>query len=82
MTKPPQILDLRGLSRFGCGATRNRTRDTRIFSPVLYQLSYGTDAVKAWQIYIFFWKIPIMTLNALDFILLWRKWPHFYIHTA
>ena len=29
------------LSRF-CGATRNRTGDTRIFSPLLYQLSYGT----------------------------------------
>ena len=28
---------------FGCcGATRNRTGDTRIFSPLLYQLSYGT----------------------------------------
>ncbi len=25
-----------------CGTTRNRTRDTRIFSPLLYQLSYGT----------------------------------------
>ena len=24
------------------GATRNRTGDTRIFSPFLYQLSYGT----------------------------------------
>ncbi len=24
------------------GATWNRTRDTRIFSPMLYQLSYGT----------------------------------------
>ena len=24
------------------GATRNRTADTRIFSPLLYQLSYGT----------------------------------------
>ena len=30
---------LRGV--FG-GATGNRTRDTRIFSPLLYQLSYGT----------------------------------------
>ena len=29
------------LSTF-CGATRNRTGDTRIFSPLLYQLSYGT----------------------------------------
>ena len=27
-----------------CGATRNRTGDTRIFSPLLYQLSYGTKA--------------------------------------
>ncbi len=25
-----------------CGTTGNRTRDTRIFSPLLYQLSYGT----------------------------------------
>ena len=30
------------LLRFSCGATRNRTGDTRIFSPLLYQLSYGT----------------------------------------
>ena len=28
--------------RIDCGATRNRTGDTRIFSPLLYQLSYGT----------------------------------------
>ena len=27
---------------FRSGATRNRTGDTRIFSPLLYQLSYGT----------------------------------------
>ena len=27
---------------FSGGATRNRTGDTRIFSPLLYQLSYGT----------------------------------------
>ena len=27
---------------FSSGATRNRTGDTRIFSPLLYQLSYGT----------------------------------------
>lgn len=26
-----------------CGATRNRTGDTRIFSPLLYQLSYDTN---------------------------------------
>ena len=28
-----------------CGTTRNRTGDTRIFSPLLYQLSYGTIAL-------------------------------------
>ena len=26
-----------------CGANGNRTSDTRIFSPLLYQLSYGTS---------------------------------------
>ena len=31
--------------RIDCGATRNRTGDTRIFSPLLYQLSYGTFLV-------------------------------------
>ena len=30
------------LLRFYCGVTGNRTRDTRIFSPLLYQLSYDT----------------------------------------
>ena len=30
------------LCTFFGGATRNRTGDTRIFSPLLYQLSYGT----------------------------------------
>ena len=30
-------------NRSFCGATRNRTGDTRIFSPLLYQLSYGTS---------------------------------------
>ena len=36
--------------RFGLdvsGTTRNRTGDTRIFSPLLYQLSYGTIPLKA-----------------------------------
>ena len=28
------------------GATRNRTGYTRIFSPLLYQLSYGTDLLR------------------------------------
>ena len=30
---------------FLCGSTWNRTRDTRIFSPLLYRLSYATSAV-------------------------------------
>ena len=30
------------LALISSGATRNRTGDTRIFSPLLYQLSYGT----------------------------------------
>ena len=32
------------LCTFFGGATRNRTGDTRIFSPLLYQLSYGTSS--------------------------------------
>ena len=38
-------LEIRSLLLFAflqSGATRNRTGDTRIFSPLLYQLSYGT----------------------------------------
>ena len=31
------------LRSFFCGANGNRTSDTRIFSPLLYQLSYGTS---------------------------------------
>ena len=38
-TKNLILLRIRSLS----GATRNRTGDTRIFSPLLYQLSYGTS---------------------------------------
>ena len=34
------------LSALGCGANGNRTSDTRIFSPLLYQLSYGTIVVR------------------------------------
>ena len=29
-----------------CGVGRDRTADTRIFSPLLYQLSYRTDTIK------------------------------------
>ena len=36
---------LRRMTLLHCGATRNRTGDTRIFSPLLYHLSYGTNCV-------------------------------------
>ena len=35
------------------GATRNRTGDTRIFSPLLYQLSYDTKIVNLIQLFLF-----------------------------
>jgi hypothetical protein len=41
-TKNSEILDNEAFRSFTGGATRNRTGDTRIFSPLLYQLSYGT----------------------------------------
>ena len=37
-----KIRDLLNFSSSSSGATGIRTRDTRIFSPLLYQLSYGT----------------------------------------
>ena len=38
------------------GTTRNRTGDTRIFSPLLYQLSYGTIVIACLRVqrYAFF----------------------------
>ena len=44
--KPLNSLKFRGFHLFAVilrGATGIRTRDTRIFSPLLYQLSYGTN---------------------------------------
>ena len=35
-------MEIQGSYFLQSGATRNRTGDTRIFSPLLYQLSYGT----------------------------------------
>ncbi len=46
--KPLNSLKFRGFHLFAVilrGATRNRTGDTRIFSPLLYQLSYGTSLI-------------------------------------
>ena len=43
--KPIEMIEFQWVPRnyrIDSGATRNRTGDTRIFSPLLYQLSYGT----------------------------------------
>ena len=42
-----KIRILRCFAFLCCGATGIRTRDTRIFSPLLYQLSYGTIVMSA-----------------------------------
>ena len=39
---------------FWGGATRNRTGDTRIFSPLLYQLSYGTSLISGAKVGLIF----------------------------
>ncbi len=49
-----QLIDYQLRFRFVSGTTRNRTGDTRIFSPLLYQLSYGTISVLRVQRYCFF----------------------------
>ena len=45
--KSPKLLSDSDLGDFSSGATGIRTRDTRIFSPLLYQLSYGTIVMSA-----------------------------------
>ena len=61
-------------SFFG-GATRNRTGDTRIFSPLLYQLSYGTSIFMfatnvsrlRLQRYANFWNLQTFQQKKYDF---------------
>ena len=46
--KPIEMIEFQWVPRnyrIDSGATRNRTGDTRIFSPLLYQLSYGTSCL-------------------------------------
>ena len=45
--------DLSTLNSLKSGVTRNRTGDTRIFSPLLYQLSYDTKIVNLIQLFLF-----------------------------
>ena len=55
---------------FSSGTTKNRTRDTWIFSPLLYQLSYGTlyfEATKVVKIFLF----PKFYENYL--LILWQQ---------
>ena len=70
------------------GTTRNRTGDTRIFSPLLYQLSYGTIFLrfcvcKGTRIisfpqlfFCFFEKYSCMSEKTRIFALAFRKYPH------
>ena len=39
---------------FGGGETQNRTGDTRIFSPLLYRLSYFAESPKGYEYANFF----------------------------
>ena len=59
--KSPEIFRFQGIkptfkSLMKSGATKNRTRDTRIFSPLLYQLSYGTFLFLRVQRYNYFFN--------------------------
>ena len=52
------------ISVFLRGTTRNRTGDTRIFSPLLYQLSYGTFRLSGCKYTAFFDSTkPLMKKN-------------------
>gem|GEM_PF-6106985 len=42
---PRKHLIIKHLSWFSCGEEGNRTPDTRIFSPLLYRLSYLTNFI-------------------------------------
>ena len=53
-----QVLKICEPSGGGSGATRNRTGDTRIFSPLLYQLSYGTNTLICYSFEFCFAKVP------------------------
>ena len=49
-----KLLSFQITASFWSGATRNRTGDTRIFSPLLYQLSYGTSLIAGAKVRPFF----------------------------
>ena len=59
------------------GATRNRTGDTRIFSPLLYQLSYGTFVIAGAKIGIIF-NTAIVWQRKYE-IFVQREWKSFFL---
>ena len=61
---------------FLSGATKNRTRDTRIFSPLLYQLSYGTIAflIATAKIKGFFTNKKFLEQKYAEIIRLFSNW--------
>ena len=76
--KPLKKLYFSGFHDFSfckSGATRNRTGDTRIFSPLLYQLSYGTSIFMfatnvsrlRLQRYANFWNLQTFQQKKYDF---------------
>ena len=58
------------IEKFFGGATRNRTGDTRIFSPLLYQLSYGTNL---------FWFAVAKVCNIFDCANFWEEKTQFKV---
>ena len=52
------------------GATRNRTGDTRIFSPLLYQLSYGTVVLRVQRYDKFLACANVLIKNFKNFLFL------------
>ena len=71
--KPLKKLYFSGFHDFSfckSGATRNRTGDTRIFSPLLYQLSYGTNL---------FWFAVAKVCNIFDCANFWEEKTQFKV---
>ena len=69
-TKNSETLDNEAFRSFAGGATRNRTGDTRIFSPLLYQLSYGTNL---------FWFAVAKVCNIFDCANFWEEKTQFKV---
>ncbi len=64
------MLHYQAFRSFAGGATRNRTGDTRIFSPLLYQLSYGTNL---------FWFAVAKVCNIFDCANFWEEKTQFKV---